>query len=135
MSEKIKVKEVWLRRAEGRVSECVAVTLPSLDEANKTLARWSHTAPGAGGGYHKCDFMVTWENGETYEGRFDLQHMGEAGYPSIERQMARYMRFIIGEWRPPHTTQDQYETYLSEVHSKVDRASVRQNLATLEGLS
>jgi hypothetical protein len=132
MTDRIPVKSVFLRRAEGRRDECIELTLTSIEASNAILARWSHTAPKSG--YDKCDFVVTWENGETYEGRYDLQHMSVGGYPSIDRQMQHFMRFVIGERKPARYSQEDYERCLTEIYDGADRDAIRKNLETLEGL-
>jgi len=101
---KIAVKSVWLNRAEGPVEECVKVLLEgsdSLETAQAVFAKWGKTAPEKGGGYDKCDFKVTFEDGETYEGRYDLQNTGynDSG-ETVAQQMANFVGFLAGTKRP-----------------------------------
>jgi hypothetical protein len=111
----IRATQIALVRAEGRTWECVTEvvrTAPVFLNANLTLVRWSRSAPEAGSGYHKCDFVVTFEDGHTYEGRFDLER-GE--WPNLERHMLRHCEASAGRWRPPHATEAQWAAYLRDV--------------------
>lgn len=108
-----KAISIRLERAEGRVHECESVTFssPSVwEDAGRRLFSWSMTAPREGG-YHKCDFCVTYEDGETYEGRYDLVHH-TVERPSLERN---HVDFSAGEWTPPHMTKERHDAYLRDV--------------------
>lgn len=95
---KVAVKSVEIERAEGLASECIKVTVPTLAEATRTLFQWSHTAPETGG-YDKCDFKVTFEDGETYDGRFDMKrHLKDEG--SLEEHIQRFVKMQAHVWRP-----------------------------------
>lgn len=59
---------------EGRIEDCDKPTsVSSYTEANNTLLMWSVNAPKTGG-YKKCSFVVTYEDDNTYSGRYDLSH-------------------------------------------------------------
>jgi hypothetical protein len=122
-----KMTSIKLERAEGTSEECIEVTVTSWDDADLTLARWAHTAPCDGkcgfphiksqyllGGYNKCDFLVTFEDGETYEGRFDLTHKHMIGVNLLQKQMLNHMRFHALQWTPPHMTRAEHERYINE---------------------
>jgi hypothetical protein len=113
---KVRATKIVVTRAEGRVHECVTETLEGgnvWEKANATLGRWSRTAPGApgkpGGGYDKCDFTVTYEDGEEYEGRYDLR--GDE-WPSLENHMAAFLGCYSGRMKPAHMKQADYERFL-----------------------
>jgi hypothetical protein len=111
---KVPPKEIWIRRAEGRTRECVTVTLTGerlFYQAAGVFARWRGTAP-EGGGYHKCDFRVTYADGETYEGRFDLTRDGSCDLAS---HMRHHCEGGAGRWYPPHTNEARWATYLRDV--------------------
>jgi len=100
----IKVKSVKVERAEGPTEECVPHTFEgpdAMEEAQTQMTLWSKTAPGKGHGYDKCDFVVTFEDGETYEGRYDLQDTGlnDSG-DTISYQMHHFLGFMAGSYRP-----------------------------------
>lgn len=115
-TQKVKVKSVWLARAEGRPEECIALVVDSIEAADAVLLRWSETAPGGPGddlgGYDKCDFEITFEDGEKYEGRYDLVHWSKE-MPSLARHVLSFLRFHAGLWCPPHLTPTQYEDALT----------------------
>lgn len=67
----------------------------ALEEAEKELHRWSHTAP-SGGGYDKCGFTVTFANGDVHSGRFDL----ERGYPELAQHIRGHLRYVAQKGTP-----------------------------------
>lgn len=105
------VKSIRLERAEGPTPLPNPVTVGSFQQASLILATWARTAP-ATGGYDKCDFWVTWEDGETYQGRVDLERKHSTGY-DLRRHMLDFLRFYTGERRPYHLTPDQYKRALA----------------------
>lgn len=129
-----KAIKIWINRAEGRTDECFAVEVTNegvtkdgkpywlsnffgqarediWTRANSVLAGWSHTAPKSGG-YDKCDFKVTYEDGETYEGRYDLTHMSRDGYPHLDRHMLDFLGCISGRKKPGHISDENYTRLL-----------------------
>lgn len=93
------VTRIELERCEGDwETELVKAshTKDAWAEADATLARWARTAP-VGGGYHKCAFVVTWEDGQTYSGRYDLKG-GTA--PSLAKHMRDFLDYMGKNWRP-----------------------------------
>lgn len=80
-----------------------AVVWTSFAEANAALAE--HAARrGERGGYSKTDFRVTWQNGETYEGRLDLcaDHIGNTGI--ITDHVRSYLSRLAGRKPVPGLT-------------------------------
>ena len=104
MSEKIKVKSVYLNRAEGPCASCGPCTFEGPDamrDAQRQMYSWGITAPDPGNGYDKCDFIVTFEDDDTYQGRYDLQSTGlnDSG-ETIGQQMVNFVSFLAGLMRP-----------------------------------
>jgi hypothetical protein len=101
---KIKAKEVWLRRAEGKIDECRAISVIGdnlWQRADEILQSWGKTAPNKGEGYDKCDFKVTFDDGEEYEGRFDLQAGGkDTGGCGLSGHIVGFLRIFCGEIVP-----------------------------------
>lgn len=95
---KIAASSILLNRAEGPTAECGEVLLTATrsvsawDRASAMLRAWSHTAPKKGGGYDKCDFTVTFADGETYKGRYDLHHM-EVEMPDLAKHLRGELEF------------------------------------------
>jgi hypothetical protein len=110
---KIAVKSVKVARAEGMAHECITETVATLAAATDLLRRWSHTAPKTGG-YDKCDFWIEYEDGQVYEGRFDMKYM-LADEESLEKHVQSHLMFIAGLWMPSHLTRKKYEDYLRHV--------------------
>ncbi|MCL0084231.1 DUF192 domain-containing protein, partial [Dehalococcoidia bacterium] len=106
---KIRARSITLRRLEGdrQRDDFSSHTLTPLDDksvwerANSLLRKWSETAPRRGKGYHKVSFIVTYEDGETYQGRFDLRH-NTVEYPDLAEHIYRSVAFYAGRYRPPH---------------------------------
>ena len=101
---KVKIQKVWINRAEGPVDSCGAKIFEGDDAlrlAQRQMADWGITAPDPGDGYNKCDFVVEYEDGETYAGRYDLQSTGYGDDgQTIGGQMRQQLRFVAGDWRP-----------------------------------
>ncbi len=93
--EPVALREIVLERAEGPTAECVEVKVASWHDAGWQLARWARTAPEPRGGYDKVDFRVTWADGETYEGRYDLQRDGESGEAVRGFDLALHIRQFL----------------------------------------
>jgi hypothetical protein len=130
-SEAVKVEEeekpalippvkIEMKRAEGWTAQATLTGGDLWNLSDAILSAWSTTAPDSGG-YDKCDFIVTYEDGETYHGRFDLKrkHGGVKGL--LSSQIWHHVSFIIGQWCPPHMEQEQYQEYI-----KQDRAHMTE---------
>ena len=123
-------KEITLVRGEGPTEECdQPVMVGSYAEASAVLARWARTAP-ASGGYDKCDFSVSWEDGETYEGRYDLQNTGfnDSG-ETINGQMHSFLGFLAGTVRPAWVDDAKWATIRKDKEADGSAASAREFLS------
>ena len=133
---KSKVSFVAVNRAEGSGDECGAVVFYDGDIApenyddkyghyrgaklvrvkpgnlagavQEQFSKWGHTAPEIGNGYHKCDFKVVWQNGEHYEGRFDLQKGGRDGGEGFWESLGGRVAFYACVRRPSHFNDKQW---------------------------
>lgn len=131
----IRVKEIWLSRAEGRTDECIEKTVDSFEAADSVLRRWARTAPKQGG-YHKCDFKITFVDGETYDGRYDLYGIGvdtDEGTrgPSLSKHVRDFVTFYAGQRKPAHLSHEQYAQCLSWARERNPEATVEM-MAFLE---
>lgn len=81
------IKSVTVERFEGpnSITDWKLVT-PSLEEAERFLTKHRHTAP-KDGGYDKCGFKIEWENGVSYEGRYDLSRDSDCNLLAQVRTM------------------------------------------------
>lgn len=75
---------------------------------------------GTSGCYHKTKFIVTFSDGDSYEGRADLNYQ-ELGFDLVDRMI----KFI--EWR----LQSENEAYLS-IEAKVTKQSIEERKAELQ---
>lgn len=70
----MKTTSVKIRRAEGPSNLCrIWKEFKSIKNANSWIASQMNTYPKVG--YDKHDYIVTFEDGSTYEGRLDCQHI------------------------------------------------------------
>lgn len=116
---KIKVKEIWLNRAEGRIPLPRAVTVKTYKDAHDVLLDWSISAPKQGEGYDKTDIKVTFEDGETYSGRVDLKHFScDDNDTDLAKHIRDHVLFYTGEHKPVWMTAAQYDQALNGVNSQ-----------------
>jgi hypothetical protein len=112
---RIPVKIILLNRAEGPVRDVGNRVARSFKAADEFLRQWAHTAPKKGGGYDKTDFKVEWEDGETYQGRYDLQREDATKAALLGPHITDWLTFHAGLRYPDHMTREQYENYLKQV--------------------
>ena len=128
------VKYVAVNRAEGPMNECGAVIFyvgdvaPVLDRYFKKakairvlpgdiikqvlfrFGQWGYSAPKEGG-YDKCDFAVVWENGNSYEGRFDMQFGGLEDGLNFWASLQSRLEVRALRKRPAHFTDKNWELF------------------------
>jgi hypothetical protein len=104
MEAKIPVKSILIDRAEGPVDLCGPQLVTTYEEASRVFAVIAQTAPD-GGGYDKCDFTVTFADGEKYEGRADIQRQHLGGY-HLGDHMKQFLGYLAGTYRPAHVVKD-----------------------------
>lgn len=82
-------------------------------DANVFLRELARNAPGPGGGYYKTDFTITFEDGETYEGRIDLTNVES---PDLVEHVRKFVEFYAGWIKaselPSHISEEQYRAIL-----------------------
>lgn len=111
---------ITLERWEGLAEECgPPVTVGTFAQADATLHQWSNTAPESGG-YNKCGFNITWPDGSTYEGRFDLVHHS-IERASLRDHIAGQAEYWLGSACPMHSSEAQYLQHISRASAE-DRA-------------
>lgn len=103
-TEKVGVVSITLERAEGPISECGASvmveaseTLDAWGEANVKMAGMAISAP-KGGGYDKMDFTITFADGGTYSGTYDLK---SAERPNLKRHVRDFVQCYAGLMEMP----------------------------------
>ena len=130
---RIRVAAITITRAEGRTEECgKPITVSTWREANDVLSLWGITAPTEGG-YDKCDFKVTWANGETHVGRYDLT--GDET-PNLAAHVRNFYGFMTLRLIPPrYNTPDQiarFRRYVTEAHTAEERDGMAERLDTYD---
>lgn len=106
----IAIDNITITGAEGRHSGEV-VTVNDWPAATVLLLRWSTTAPKSGG-YDKHDFIITFQDGETYEGRYDLKHH-TVEWPNLKRHVVSFVKFMAGLHQPIYMSAKDYEAYVN----------------------
>ena len=114
---RIVLERVEGRRAKATVSDQggSALALEAMwFNADDVLRDWAQSAP-KGGAYDKVHVTVVWDDGKTFETRYDLHH---PGYEDVDllKSIKRQMDFTMGCWCPPHWTQEQYEAFQRDLH-------------------
>lgn len=112
LMDKVRVKSISLNRAEGCTRALEAKTVTSFEAADAVLREWARTAPEKAG-CHKVDFKVTWQDGETYEGRYDLVR-ADTSKASLATHMREFCSFHGGLWCPSHMPREQYEEFIEQ---------------------
>lgn len=113
-----KATSIKIARAEGPHYLCVTREFEGSDcwsRASAWLVSQGHTYPKTGG-YDKHDFTVTFDDGETYEGRLDCQHWTlENTDLNVAKHVRDFIEFHAGERRPAHMSVEQYKLYLNRM--------------------
>lgn len=121
-----KATKIKIVRAEGPHHLCGVAREFEGDACWKDAAHWlwgqSYTFP-KNGGYDKHDVVVTFEDGETYEGRLDCMHYSrEDADLNVAKHVRSFLTFLAGERRPAHMTAERYAAYLGETGDAPEKA-------------
>jgi len=107
---KVAIKSVWLNRAEGPSAQCGDVTFAGANVVQEVLDKlwqWGLSAP-KNGGYDKVDFKVEWEDGETYEGRFDMKYGGTDAGETFWASLQSRLELWACKRRPSHFSDENW---------------------------
>jgi N12 class adenine-specific DNA methylase/SAM-dependent methyltransferase len=81
--------------------------------ANAVLDRWSQQSPTTGA-YDKTWFRITFDDGETYQGRLDLRGPGAANRDTdLSDHVRGFADVTAGLFLPPHMTEDTWRALVS----------------------
>lgn len=108
------VTTISLARIEGAAPSAIREMARSWTQADAVLLRWSDTV-ARDSGYDKCEFVVEWANGATYQGRLDLLNWRDAA-PDLAKHVRELAYFYTGRQVPRHMTPPVYGAFL-EMHS------------------
>lgn len=87
------VARIELNMAEGKHAH-KSFTASTWAAADAKLREWANDAPKKGG-YDKCDFTLTFDDGLTYQGQYDVVHTS-VEYPSISSHVRAVLEFYGG---------------------------------------
>lgn len=122
---KTPVSKITIIRTEGPAgSDFEGHEFTSFADAQHHLVSISQGAPEPDeGGYDKVEFLVEWEDGETYAGRYDL--VRGAGDQLCD-QVINTCTFYLGLRKPAHMSAKDYIRFLGR--------ELAQRAAVLTGL-
>ncbi len=116
---KVGVHKIVVQRVEGRHAppadnpEQQTFTAPhAWAKADAFLRQQARTAPDTGG-YDKCDFVVVFDDDETYRGRYDLIRRDVSSPDILSAHVLHFLRFLTGRHKPEHMSQQQYDDYIA----------------------
>lgn len=104
---------------EGDQDDDMPKSFPTWRAANEQLRQWARHAPRTGG-YDKTDFTITWSDGDSYTGRFDLQYqdaLRHTKFGLLGDHIYEHVSFYAGIRRPAHITEAQYAILAGNVEA------------------
>lgn len=131
---KVRIMKIELRRGEGPTELCkgwetvkLRVGYTLLESASKTLGDWAYHCYETG--YDKCDFRITFADGDTYSGRADIQksHWARGGY-DLADHILTHLLFTSGRQKPVHMAQDNFDGWHKSYLKDEDRAEAARIL-------
>ncbi len=121
MNKGTKIKTIEITAHEGRIGEDYSGAYYSVAQFDAVLARIAK----ADGYILKTNFRITWEDGETYEGRIDVPGKDNektaytsTGELSILDHVEDYLTFHNGTRKPETMSAEDYD-HIRRVH-KID---------------
>ena len=120
---RIRVVGIDLVRAEGPIALAgQARRVAGWDEADAVLRDWAATAPAAGG-YDKCDFTISFEDGVLYRGRYDLVN-ASLEIPDLAAHVRGTALIHSGLGKPSFMDQEQFDALQAMIRPEVKQAYV-----------
>jgi hypothetical protein len=122
------IKQIRITRAEGPTELCgILQTANTFEEASRILGSIAATAPDSGG-YDKTDFIVEFEDGETYAGRADIKRGHLAGY-DLREHIASFLGYLGGTRKPTHLNDTLWKQVCARNEASGDAAEARAFVA------
>jgi hypothetical protein len=131
----IQAKKITITRAEGPTELCKTRSFEGPDcweHARNWLHGQSWTYPQKGG-YDKHDFVVEFEDGDTYEGRLDCKHHDcEDADLDVASHIRQFVEFMAGVRCPSGKSSSEFEATLDTLHRRGEttREEYKKFLAT-----
>ncbi len=127
-THKVRAKKIELHRVDGEEDKFRATSPNAWVKANQALARWARTAPTDDGEYDRVRYKVTYEDGEVYNGKYDLTRLDVTG-ADLGGRLRDYGMAILGR-RDPGMGAAAYKKWCKSL--KVDRKAWAKFLKTHE---
>lgn len=110
----IKVTKIEFQMVEGPSGSKFMrkATFTTWEGVNAHISRARHSGDVPERGYNKCDFWLTFEDGETYEGRYDLSQDPQQDALTLDGHVREFNAFYAGQRRPAHMTERAYEEFM-----------------------
>lgn len=120
---KAPLKSITIHQVEGLKEECTKSSHTSWADANNRILTICARSP-ANGNYNKCKVLVTWENDDTYQFRYDAAQVGSTSHEgSVSERVRSGLLYSAGLRCPAHTTQEAYEADVAESPDRKERAT------------
>ena len=111
---KIGITLIKIDRAEGMHDECFESTHTTWADAEARIQSICATSP-TDGGYSKTDFLIVFQDNQTYEGRADCAHPESKAYEgSLAQHIRDHVTFFAGQFRPSHMSAQEYADFLKQ---------------------
>ena len=123
--QKIKVKSITFLWSESPIIKD-NTTVSTWEEANKIIKDIAFYIENDG--YRKTAFLVEWMDGQTYEGRIDVETKDFYKEAPLSEHIENFALCMAGMKKPYHWTQEQYENYLNAL--KINREKWKTFLNT-----
>lgn len=124
-SHRVHPVQITLERIEGPLHEIGRVaTFEIGDETSEDLwnraadelALWGHSVLDVGSNTDRCDYVITFADGESYSGFYFLAPTIRTR-PDLRRHLQAYLEHNAGRCRYPHLTEKQYQGDLVHIRA------------------
>ncbi len=126
-TDKVQMKEIKIIRHEG-TGDFDGFTTDNWDHFNSILEKIAQQH-GDDCGYTKTKFNLTWADGETYEGRLDVNTKDDK---KVGKHILDFLNFHTGEHCPDHLTQEEYTRFLDDCGGEEGKQDAKDYLAKYE---
>lgn len=120
------IKTIEIIRREGRVNQTnIKHYAESWKDADEILNSMATTAPVEG--YDKTDFHITFKDGTTYNGRYDLKHL-DVEIANLFDHVKDFILYHAGLSKPLWLSREQYKNSLSGIDKESYKDFAREYL-------
>ncbi|MFE4029296.1 hypothetical protein ACFX4N_24400 [Priestia sp. YIM B13551] len=109
----VRVKQIVLTRGTGKTEECgIPHTVDTWYDADNVLMKMAMTAP-ENGASEKVDYVVTFEDGETFESTYSLTK-DDTVIACLRGHVRTVANIYAGNARPQWMKEEVYDKYVPE---------------------